>query len=63
MALVYGAVTRVAFTAVCLLAVDYGRVRVVKLELQSDAAARNRADNRQLVRSLTLTSAGSAGPG
>ena len=42
MALVYGAVTMVVFTAMCLLAVDYGRVRVVKLELQSaaDAAAR-----------------------
>jgi Flp pilus assembly protein TadG len=42
MALVYGMVAMVAFTGICLLAVDYGRVRVVKVELQSaaDAAAR-----------------------
>jgi Flp pilus assembly protein TadG len=49
MALVYGAVAMVAFTAICLLTVDYGRVRVVKLELQSaaDAAARAGAAGMQ----------------
>jgi hypothetical protein len=48
MVLVYGAVAMVAFIGICLLAVDFGRVRVVKLELQSAADAAARAGAAEL---------------
>lgn len=58
-ALVYGAVAMVGFTSICLLAVDYGRVRVVKLELQSAADAAARAGAAGLHNGTAYTAAAS----